>query len=478
MSIGNIDVEELLASVKKSLNEDKNISPGLRISMEMMIVLVGLLLTRLGLNSKNSSKPPSADPNRKKQSRATTGRQRGGQHGRTGTTLRKTADPDEIREIPIDRGALPPGKYTEGGYESRQVFDIDISVVVTEYRAQILCDKNGAKFTAPFPAGVDCPVQYGNAVKAHAVYLSQYQLLPYGRIGEYFSDRLGLPLSAGTVHNFNRKAYERLAAFEKSLRERLIAGEILHADETGINIDGKGHWLHVNSNVRWTFFFPHHKRGKEAMDAMGVLPHYRRKFCHDHWKPYYRYGDVTHALCNSHHLRELEAAYELDGQQWARKMQALLLEINRATEQAGGMLLPEEAWPWREKYRLLLEQADTECPPPTAEKPLPGGKKQRGRLKRTKSRNLLERLREFEDDTLRFMEDKAVPFTNNLGERDIRMTKVHQKISGCFRSEEGAKTFCRIRSYLSSAGKQNISASYALQCLFEGNDIFGENRAE
>lgn len=475
MSIDNIDVEKSIAEVKQLMEQEK-MSPAMKSAINVILLLVGILISRLGLNSKNSSKPPSSDPNRKKEKKTGTGKKRGGQKGHAGKTLEKISDPDEIKEIPIDRSSLPDkgaGQYTEGGYETRQVFDIEILTKVTEYRAQILFNEKGERFVAPFPEGVRGPAQYGNSVKAHAVYLSQHQLLPYNRVEEYFADQMGLPLNAGSIHNFNRKAYEHLGDFEEFLKKQLIVSKILNADETGININGKRAWLHGCGNSMWTYFFPHEKRGKEAMDKMGVLPSYRNVLCHDHWKSYYRYTDIIHALCNAHHLRELEAAHELDGQQWAKEMKILLIEMKRATETAGGELTKKESKLWRGKYETLIKKAEEECPPPKPPpEPLQGEKKKRGRLKRSKSRNLLERLRDFEDDTLRFMENKEVPFTNNLGERDIRMTKVHQKISGCFRSEEGAKMFCRIRSYLSSARKQGYTASYALESLFAGKDIF------
>jgi len=185
--------------------------------------------------------------------------------------------------------------------------------------------------------------------------------------------------------------------------------------------------------------------------------------CHDHWKPYYRYA-CTHALCNAHHLRELERAWVQDQQQWAKDMQRLLLDIHHAVEAAGGRVPPDDATTWRQRYRAQLDQAEGECPPPE-----PTDRKgKRGRLKRSKARNLLERLRAFEDDVLRFMEVGIVPFTNNQSENDLRMTKVQQKISGCFRSLEGAKIFCRVRSYLSTGRKQGMTATDALTWLFQG----------
>jgi transposase len=295
------------------------------------------------------------------------------------------------------------------------------------------------------------------------VYLSQYQLLPYKRIEEYFADQFDLPISAGSLYNFNAQASTRLHPFMPWVKDHLIDEPLLNADETGVNIDGKRRWLHCISSPRFTCFDVHTSRGHEAMDAIGVLPHFTATLCHDHWKPYYRY-DCTHALCNAHHLRELERAWEQDGQRWAKAMQELLREINRAVDKAGGVLTARSANKYKQRYRSILAEGDGECPPPDESQRC--GK--RGRLKRSKARNLLERLRDFEDDALRFMTVLEVPFTNNLGERDIRMTKVHQKISGCFRSFKGAQTFCQVRSYLSTCRKNFVSASEALSQLFAG----------
>ncbi len=198
------------------------------------------------------------------------------------------------------------------------------------------------------------------------------------------------------------------------------------------------------------------------MDAFGILPKFRGTRVHDHWKPYYVY-DCTHGLCNAHHLRELTFAFEEDGQRWAEEMRKLLLEMNTAVKTAGGGLKPAEAAQWHKRYRDVLGEADRECPLPTAQ-----GRPKQGRMKRSKSRNLLERLRDYEEDALRFLENGKVPFTNNQGERDIRMTKVQQKISGCFRSMEGAKIFCRIRSYLSTCRKNGVGVGEALDLLFCG----------
>lgn len=484
MSVGNINIEKALRDVRELMEKEK-LSPAMKSALQVILLLVKILLDRMGLNSKNSSKPPSSDPNRKKTLKNGEGKKRGGQKGHTGKTLQKVDNPDIIKELKVDRRTLPAGggKWKVKGHETRQVFDIEISTVITEYRAEILVNERGEKCIANFPPQVTAPVQYGQGVKAHAVYLSKYQMLPYKRIEEYFADQMGLPLSAGTIDNFNFKAYEKLDWFEPFVQQRLLQSPVIHADETGVNINGKTNWMHVNSSPLWTYLFPHEKRGQLAMEAMGVLPGYCGILCHDHWKPYYCFEEIKHALCNAHHLRELERAFEQDNQQWAKKMQTMLLAMNQDKIEGGGIVDPKKSQEWKEKYRKLLLRADLECPPPETDKEeiikkkggkQKRGKRKRGRLKRSKSRNLLERLRDFEEDVLRFMDLKEVPFTNNEAERSLRMTKVQQKISGCFRSFEGAKVYCRIRSYLTSAMKQGFTASYAMTALFQGKNIFLE----
>jgi len=432
--------------------------------IELLVLIITLLVNRLKLNSRNSSKPPSRDPNRKKEHKPKGDRKAGGQKGHEGVTLQKIDDPDNIEEIKIDRQTLPRGeKYKGAGYEARQVFDIVISRVVTEYRAQILVDSNENQFVASFPKGVTKAVQYGASLKAHSVYMSQYQLIPYKRIEDYFCEQLQIPVSAGSVYNFNKEAYDLAEPFEVKVKVNLAESALLNVDETGININGDGYWLHSTSNGLWTYFFPHKKRGTDAMNAIDILPQFEGTLCHDHWKPYYKY-DCIHALCNAHHLRELTKVWEDEKHQWAKDMRELLEEICHAVNNAGGLLTIDESEEYQQKYILILQNADSECPPPDAT----NRKGKRGPVKKTKARNLLERLLKYKDDVLRFMDDIIVPFTNNLGERDIRMTKVQQKISGCFRSMQGAKIFCRVRSYLSTCRKQGVKSSEALELLFRG----------
>jgi len=465
MKIENIDVNKTLESTRKLLNEDNSISPALKSIIEVLLVIITLLMNRLNLNSKNSSKPPSCDPNREKKSQSDPlGKKPDGQKGRVGTNLKPVENPDETIDIPVDRKTLLKGRYHQAGYIARQVINIHITRHVTEYRAHILEDKKGNQFVAPFPGHVTRPVQYGSDLKAHSVYLSQFQLLPYNRIDDYFSEEIHVPISPGSIFNFNKEAYALLDQFDHKAKLTLIASAVLNADETGINVNGKKAWLHVTANDKWTYFYPHKNRGSEAIDAIGIVPNFEGVLCHDHWKPYYVY-QCLHSLCNAHHLRELQRAFEQDKQQWAFYMKALLLEINEETKTAGGKLPSGRAKEYEEKYNAIIAAGEIECPPP---KPPDDGKKKKGRIKRSKSRNLLERLMNFINDTLRFMGDIDVPFTNNLAENNLRMTKVHQKISGCFRSMEGAYIFCRIRSYISTCRKHGITVPNALKMLFRG----------
>jgi len=468
------DISKSIEEARVLLSKEKNISSTLRVSIELILTLITLMIVKKGLNSKNSSIPPSQDPNREKDSRAKGKRKAGGQKGHKGTTLQVVDEPDEIKVIKVDTSELPKGEYKVVGYDRRQVFDIDISTIVTEYQAEILENEKGKRFVAPFPKEVKKKVQYGLGVKANAVYMSQYQLIPYNRVEEHFDEQMGLGISAGSIYNFNVEAYEKLALFEARLINSMRKEPLLHADETGVNIGGKRNWLHCASNGKYTYFTVDTKRGQEAMDRAGVLPDFKGILVHDHWKPYYKYKEITHALCNAHHLRELQRVVEQDKKEWAKKVIDLLKEMNnKVHESPNNALSKKETEQYRQKYDTLLQEAQKESPPPDENTRKAG---QRGRLKRTKSRALLERLINFKDDVLRFLDNPLVPFTNNQGENDIRMTKVHQKISGSFRSEKGAQIFCRVRSYLSTCRKHGVSSSQALESLFLGElPLFVEN---
>jgi transposase len=464
MNIGNLNVEETIEKAKDLLNKERNISPALKSVFEALLLVISILLQGKRLNSRNSSKPPSDDKNRKRGSKKTkSGRKPGGQKGRLGVQLKPVSNPDKVKVINIDKRTLPRDTYKVIGFDKRQVIDIETKIIITEYRAQILEDSHGKRYTANFPVHVTRPIQYGPKTKASSVYMSQFQLIPYSRIEDYFLEQMGFNVSTGSLFNFNKEAYDALDLFDQIAKQKLIDSARINADETGININGKRVWLHTACNDKWTHFYPHHKRGSEAMNAIGILPKFKGILCHDHWKAYYQYN-CLHALCNAHHLRELEWSATEDKQKWAKKIKKFLVKLNEKVDAAGGVLSKQKSIYYRKRFQELLAEAGKECPSPK-NKRKPG---QRGRIKKSKSRNLLDRLAEFQDDVLRFMGNKDVPFTNNQGENDLRMTKVQQKISGCFRSEDGAFIFCRIRAYLITCRKHGVGATEALETLFKG----------
>jgi transposase len=292
--------------------------------------------------------------------------------------------------------------------------------------------------------------------------MSVYQMVSCDRIAEQFAGQLNIPLSPGSICNFKENAYKRLEKFDEWVKKKLVEARLLHLDETGVNIAGRKAWLHACCTDNYTLLAVHEKRGKEGTDAMDVVPWTDAILMHDGWKPYYRYSGHTHALCNAHHLRELTSAEEI-GHKWAAEMKALLIKANEDVDKAGGMLDAASLKNLHERYKAILAEGETECPQPEKK---PEGK--RGKPEKTKERNLLERLAKYEDDALRFACDKLVPFTNNQAERDQRMTKVQQKVSGSFRSIEGARYFCLIRSYISTCQKNGFEPLLALTMLFNG----------
>ena len=465
MKVKNTDIKAAINRAETYLAGNVSLSQAKAI-IKILLLIVNLFVERLSTNSKNSSKPPSKDPNRSKESKPKSKNKQGGQKGHRGSCLKPVSNPDKIVELKLDKKSLEQRRYTKAGYESRQEINIKISREVTEYRAEVLQDSDGNKYVASFPPGVTQKVQYGSSVKAHAVYMSGFQLIPYNRIEGYFSDQMKIPLSAGSIFNFNEEAYDKLELFDEIAKAKLLSSNLIHADETGININGKLHWLHVAANKSWTYFYPHEKRGSVAINEIDILPNFTGVLCHDHLSSYYTYKDCTHSLCNAHHLRELQNVIDLHNHKWAKNMQEFLCEINDAVTKAGGKIDKEQADKYRQRYREILSAGDLESPAPPPDLKKDGSISKR-EPKKEKHRNLLERLRNFENDVLRFMEETHVPFTNNLAENDLRMTKVHQKISGCFRSLQGSKMFCRIRSYLLTCQKHDVKPTEALQILFK-----------
>ncbi len=317
-----------------------------------------------------------------------------------------------------------------------------------------------------FPDDVRQPVQYGSRLKSILVYLNHYQLLPLERISELCFDLFGHSLSEGTIFNAGLSCFNRLATFEETLKAKLVDLPVVHFDETGIRINGKTQWLHVASTPLLTHYGAFSKRGQEAMNAMEILPHFSGRAIHDHLKAYFRY-ECEHGLCNAHHLRELIFIVDQYKQPWAKKMKDHLLDIKKAVEKRkrkAKNLQPGVIKKFEQKYNRILREG-FEANPASA---MPKSEGTRGRKKQTKAKNLLDRLRDFKNETLAFMKDFEVPFDNNQAERDIRMAKGKMKISGCFRSQQGADMFCRIRAYVSTIKKNTRNVLENIQKAMEG----------
>jgi transposase len=434
------------------------------------------LEARLNSNSQNSNQPPSSDGFKKK-SRSLRQRRRrksGAQAGHAPHRLEPVADPDSVVLHSLTQCPHCQASLTEVAplhHQARQLFDLpEIRLQVSEHRAEVKeCPACGAAAVAAFPPRLTQSAQYGETIKALAVYLMNYQLLPYRRTRELLSDLLGQPLAEGTLAGALAQAHKELAPTEAAIRQGVRAAALAHFDETGFYVAGKRHWLHVAATAGLTAYACHAKRGGEAFAAFAILPSFSGTAVHDAWPAYLGYG-CRHALCNAHHLRELTFLEEEYQVKWAGKMKALLLEIKAVVEEAvaGGQseLAAKERQGFRRRYNRLVRQGLAV----ESQKPdLASGK--RGRKRQSKAKNLLDRLCRYRGETLRFMEDFRVPFDNNQAERDLRMMKVQQKISGCFRREAGAEIFCRIRSYVSTMRKQGHNVLTVLKSVFAGHPI-------
>ena len=425
----------------------------------------------LAKNSRNSSKPPSSDGLAKpapKSRRKPSGRKPGGQKGHKGHTLQRCETPDRIETHRVNECGKCGGDLRNEKpqrMEKRQVFDIPPpKLLVTEHRAEVKQCSCGHTSKAAFPEGVGAPVQYGERIKAVTIYLNQYQLLPYARLCETLRDLFNVPVSEGTLANMVRQAGHLAQESVDQIRDALGASAVVHFDETGMRRNGRTNWMHCACTPSMSLFTLHDRRGREAMDAAGVLPGFAGTAIHDYWKSYYQY-ECSHALCNAHHLRDLTYIHEQMEQPWAEEAIEVLLLIKEgvdAAKEAGqaalsGGTLRNHEFRW-EKILAKGYAANPDPPPPK--------KKKRGRPAKGKARNLVERFDHRRGEVLAFMHDFDIPFDNNLAERDLRMNKVKQKISGCFRSIGLSEDFCRIRSYICTARKNAVGAFDALAGLF------------
>lgn len=436
------------------------------------------LEARLSKDSHNSHLPPSSDrfarQKKTRSQRKRSGKKPGGQPGHDGHYLALSSTPDEIltqavetcEHCQADLREVKPHRL-----ERRQVVNVPPAHLhIIEYRAERKsCPHCHTETRAAFPASVQAPVQYGSSLGALAVYLVTHHLLPFKRAAEVLSDLVGARISEGSICQLISRCSQELQPLEKRIKIALRQAPVIHQDESGLYVAGKRVWMHVTSTSQLTHYQVHAKRGCDALDANGILPGYQGTSVHDGWAAYDGYG-CAHALCNVHLLRELIFLEETTAQPWTIAMRRFLLALKRLTDRAKArgqsMLTPALQEKVLCRYRLLLQMGEQANPPPAEPEP-----KRRGRRKQSPARNLLDRLSKHEDAVLAFVFDLQVPFDNSQAERDIRMLKVQQKISGCFRCWEGALDFCLIRGYLSTLRKQGLALLSALQQTLDGHPL-------
>jgi transposase len=462
------------------LREQVKRIPLLEESIRQLSEQVQNLQERLMKDSHNSHLPPSSDrfarQKKTKSQRKRSGKKPGGQVGHEGHHLALVDNPDEKVVYPVEMCATCQADIRAVAartLERRQVVDLPpVRLHITEHQAERKCCPHCAAETrAAFPDGVSAPVQYGTGLQALAVYLVTFHLLPFKRVGEILSDVTGTPLSEGTLRQMIARSARVLQPIERQIKVALRQAPVIHQDETGLYVAGERIWMHVTSTSRLTHYQIHAKRGNQALDANGILPGYQGTSVHDGWPAYESYG-CTHALCNVHLLRELIFLEETTGQLWATKMRRLLLALLRLTNWARARGRRELESPLQaqilRRYRQVLTLGEQANPPPPSDEPTT---QRRGRRKQSPARNLLDRFIKHEEAVLAFVRDLRVPFDNSQAERDIRMVKVQQKISGCFRSWSGALDFCRIRGYLSTLRKQGLPLLSALQQVLAGHPL-------
>ena len=465
------------ARVEAELAAERAENASLRQQMEHVLARLREVEGQLAKDSHNSSKPPSSDgPGRKPRSqRHRSERKTGGQPGHTGRTLLQLASPDEVvchRPLVCCHCQQPLEGVTGKVKERRQVHDLpEVRLLVQEHHVEeVCCPKCQQVSAGSFPAGVEAPTQYGPNLRALAVYLHQYQLVPLARTCELLGDLCDCQLSEGTLTAWIQQAAQTLEPTVERIADWISASRLQHGDETGIRVGGKLHWMHVNS-TRWlTHLAWHAKRGKKALETIGIWPRFEGRGMHDRFSSYDKYL-CQHSVCGAHLVRDCLYLYEHDQQVWALEMHDLLLEMHAAASewrQRDAPCIPAiEREEWVVRYFEILAAGFAAQPPPTTE----AVPKRRGRQKQSAAKNLLDDLLRRAEQVLAFLDDLAIPFTNNQAERDLRMVKVQQKIAGTFRSEVGTTAFCHIRSYLSTMRKQGHRMLTALAAVFAGKPL-------
>lgn len=444
--------------------------------IEVLSQQVQSLQDHVKKDSHNSSLPPSSDrfSRQKRSLREKSGKKAGGQADHEGKALLQCADPDQVVVHPVERCEHCEADLRQVervGIQRRQVIGLPVKrTVVVEHQTESKCCPHCQGLSSSsFPEDVRAPIQYGADIAAVAVYLCEQQLIPYARTSEILQDLLDCPMSVGTIARLIERTASHLVGIEEQTKQALREAKVLHNDETGCYVGGQRQWMHTTSTQTLTHYAVHAKRGREALDAIDILPRFHGVSIHDGWQTYFGYH-CLHALCNVHHLRELKFFAQEKKQDWAADLVRVLLEMKRAVKQA--MAAGQTSLQPQIRRQLLIRyeaaiaagyQASPAEPPSAVPK--------QGRRAQSKARNLLDRLSTRQDEVLRFLDDFAVAFDNNLAERDLRMLKVQQKISGCFRSADGAQAFARIRGYLSTLRKQGMKLLGALEMALVGHPL-------
>lgn len=425
------------------------------------------LKARLNSNSKNSSRPPSSDGYEKKPAfpKKKDGKQ-GGQPGHKGRTLHQVDHPDKIV-------ICKPNNCTCGHNfkdedlvlsEKRQVFDLPKpKLEITEYQIhKAVCPECGLTHKGLVPQDVNAPVQYGNGVKAYCVLLNVHFKLPFKKIQLLFGDLFGYSINESTVYSGSEQCFEKLGESEKIIKSKVAENNVTHADETGLRVSGKLHWLHTATTLLYTYLFVHEKRGGEALKSdKSILNNFTGWLVHDCWGSYFTFTGFQHAICGAHILRELQGLIDNGKSKWAKDFKAFFMNVYQMPfEERIKKQDQIEA-----RYMFICNMGEKSEPPPMKT----AGN--RGRYKRNKGRNLVERLIREKHAVMAFAFNQEVPFTNNLAERDIRPAKVKQKISNCFRTFKGAEIYARIESFVSTARKNNKDVFSELCTTFEGHNF-------
>lgn len=429
-------------------------------------------------NSQNSSLPPSRDPHKRTKSlREKSGRKPGGQVGHKGATREFVEKPDHL-VIHAPESCDLCGSSLSGaevaGSERRQVHDVPPQKIeVIEHQAQTkVCVRCGLKNKAKFPAGIDAPVQYGEGIRSVATYLIGYQLLPFERCAEAMNDLFNCQVSAGTLTTIFQEGARETVEPMLLIKEGIGKSEVIGADETNLRVKQKQQWVHVSSTEKLTLLCHDKRRGTTAIENIGILTGYKGVCVHDGFAAYDQYGQCRHSLCNAHILRELNYVIETSKASWAQEMKRLLLEIKAAVTKSREVgkkrLTAKQEQVYLSRYERIVSEAGKLYPQLKR-------KKYRSKTRRPRespivaaARKLVNRLSAKRDQVLLFMRDFRVPFDNNQAERDLRMLKVKQKVSGCFRTEKGAEEFCRMRSYISTMKKQGHGVMETIRSVFAG----------